>query len=107
MNNRNQTRRAGDGEKTLHFLAVTGVVLMLPFNALWLYNHFIAPVSISHAFPWEVLLWLGGCFAAVAWLVAWTVVAARRQARPGFLEVIEAVILGGLIAYPWAVMMSP
>jgi hypothetical protein len=90
----------------LHFLALPGGILMLPMNVLGLYDHFIAPVSISHALPWDVLLWLGGCLMAAAWLVAWIVVAGRRLANLSPLVAIETAILVGLIAYPLAVIMS-
>jgi hypothetical protein len=101
-----QSRQASDAERKLHFVALAGGILLFPMNVLGLYDHFIAPVAISHALPWDVLLWLGGCLMAAAWLVAWTVVAARRLAKPSLLVAIETAILGGSIAYPLAMMMS-
>jgi hypothetical protein len=100
-----RTREPSDLDRIFYFVALASGVLLAPMNVLFLYDRFISPVSISHAFPWEVMLWMFGCLVAALWLVSLVIHLALRRVRWTGLATLEILILAGLIAYPSAMMI--
>jgi hypothetical protein len=97
---------AGHASGALHWTAAGAAISMLPTNVLGIYDRFIAPVSISHAFPWEVWLWVGGLLLAAGWVTGWMVVAVRKWAAPDKQTAFEAIVLAALVVYPMAMMAT-